>query len=62
MTEADSGAPAVIGVLLQSSFLGRAEPRPGIYIFAAAIALSMLSALLVEHLASRYDGDLEPRE
>ena len=53
---------AVIVVLLQSSFLGRAEPRPGIYIFAAAIALSMLSALLVEHLASRYDGVLEPRE
>lgn len=50
---------AVIVVLLQSSFLARAEPRPGIYVFAAAIVMSMLSALLVEHLASRYDSDVE---
>ncbi len=53
---------AIIVVLLQSSFLGSAEPRPGLYVFAVAIVLSMLSALLVEHLASRYDGDLKRRD
>jgi paraquat-inducible protein A len=44
---------ALVIVLTQSKSLLDAEPRPGIYVFAGAILLSMLVTMLVRRTAKR---------
>ena len=44
---------AILIVLVKLGPLVKVEPRIGVYVFAAAIACSMLSAMLVDRLARR---------
>ena len=44
---------AIMIVLTKTSPLTKAEPRIGLYIFAAAVVLSMVAAMRVEALAKK---------
>jgi paraquat-inducible protein A len=52
----DVFAVALIVVFTQSKSLLGAEPRIGIYVFAAAILLSMIANLVVERVARKVDS------
>lgn len=44
---------AILIVLVKLRPVIHVEPRPGVYVFAAAILCSMLTAMLIDHLARR---------
>jgi paraquat-inducible protein A len=47
---------AVFIVATQLGWLISAEPRIGLYLFAAAVLMSMIATMIIEKLASRTDG------
>ena len=42
---------AIMIVLVKLGPLARVEPRSGVYVFAAAIGMSMLTTMYIDHLA-----------